>query len=486
MVALEAIIAGMIYRTMIWITTPSMVGMDPDKYAVAISVISDEGIVAISDLGFYGSTQIYHIFNLIMMIVLGSKPEVALQMSTTVFFSVIPVATVGYLAKMLSGDQAAKLGCVLASAGAASITYATLTIPQGTMVILWYLISIILINDKNDSRYTILLVIFITIMSGLHKLGALLALGAISSIAVLKIINTARNGQVQLPAQFGRYAVIAGLIFSIQMVWVTAWIKGVIVKILYIVGRGPPEITTETPAAAKIGGLNVIFEHGSWIVLVLLAGITGLWLISKRTDYQTTGILGISGLSVLLIIGAATTPFSLSIQRAIGIAEPFVIVLAVVGIVALSKRTNRSIAPIFVGLLLITQLGSAGAVPDHPTEIREYLTNSEIDAKEWANTHIDQEIYAHYFVAQEIIDYDNERATYKTGEGGGFSKGWSPVSEYLVTGSLENADGCVLLRKDQSFIRYDSLYELSYDPFVQLNRSNRTKVFENSNTSIYC
>ncbi|QCW05073.1 hypothetical protein [Natrinema pallidum] len=483
----ESIVAGLIYRATIWIATPSMIGMDPDKYAVAISVISDEGVGAISDLGFYGITPIYHLFNVLVMDVSGLSPATALQFTSVLLYAIVPVIIVAHLARRLSGERAAKLGSVLATAGAASIVYATLTIPQGVMQILWYIVATILITAHRDSARTVVLVTLVGIMAGLHKLGALLALGSVAAIAAINPIGAIRDDRVFVPQNLVHYLLIAGLVFTLQMVWLTGWIKGVVFKLTYFVAGSTVQSNIEASAATRTGGLDiVIFEHGSWIVLLLAAGIAGSWILYTRKDRQTAGLLGVSGVSALLIAGAVASPFSLSLQRAIGIGEPFFIILAVIGAVALSRRTNRSVAPAIVGLLLITQLASTGAVPDHPAEVQEYLTDDEVEAKQWANTHLDQEIYGHYFVAQEITEFDGERATYKTGKGGGFPKGWSPASEYLVTGNLSGADGCFFLRKGQDRVRYNGLYRLNYNPITRLKESDRTKVFENSDAVVYC
>ncbi len=461
--------------------------MDPDKYAVAISVVSDEGIGAISDLGFYGSTPIYHIIHVIVMDVSGLSPATTLQLTSTVLYAIVPVVTVAHLTTVLSGHRAAKLGSILAAAGGSTIVYSTLTIPQSTMLILWYLVASILIIGQHNLLRTLLLVIFLAIMAGLHKLGALLPLGGITAIAVIYLIGIIRDSRALTMRHLGHYFLISGLIFGVQMVWLTAWIKGTIAKLIYIVSGSTIEPTVDTPAATTIDGLDsLIFEHGSWMVLMLAAGIAGIWLFYTQSDRKTAGLLGIVGTSTLIIIGAIASPFSLSVERAIGIGEPFFIILAVIGAVILSKQTNRSVAPVIVALLLITQLVGAGAVPDHPVEVQEYLTDDEVNAKQWANAHLDQEIYGNYFIAQEITDFEGERATHKTGEGGGFPEGWSPASEYLVTGNLSGADGCFFLRKGQDKVQYNGLHQLTYDPITRLEHSNRSAVFENSDVVIYC
>ncbi|WP_152423363.1 hypothetical protein [Haloterrigena salina] len=461
--------------------------MDPDKYAVAISRVSDNGIGAISDLGFYGTTPIYHLFHTVVMDISGLGPATTLQITSTIFFALVPVVIVSYLAAMLSGDRAAKLGCILASAGAASIIYATLTIPQGLMLLLWYLVAVILIVDRHHKMSSALLVILIALMASLHKIGAILALGGVVGVAVVNFINAMRDNRVLLPRYLYRYAIIAGLIFMVQMIWLTTWIKAITLKLTYIITGASIDTTIEAPAATKIGGLNYLFfEHSSWILLLFAAGVSGVWLLYTRRDRQTAGLLGISGLAALIICFAVATPFSLSIQRAIGIGEPFLIILAVIGAISLSKRTDKSIAPIVIGILIITQLIGAGVVPDHPTEVNEHLTDEEIEAKDWANKHLDQRIYGHYFVAQEITDFEGERATYKTGAGGGFPSGWSPASKYLVSGNLSEADGCFFLRKGQDRVRYNGLYRLKYDPITRLNESSRALVFENTDVVIYC
>lgn len=487
-IAVESIVAGLLYRLTVLATAPSMIGMDPDKYAVAISLVSDEGVSVISGLGFYGSTPVYHLFHVTILEITNLDPATTLQLSAVVLYSTIPVAVAAYLAVRISGPEAAKLGSILAVSGSASIIYSFLTIPQGLMVIVWYLFAATLITNRNNSGRAALLILFIIIMAGLHKLGAILALGAIVSVISVIIIDILREKRQKVPNELVSYTLIAGLVFSIQMVWLTAWIKGVVSKFLYILGfETVTPSPIETPAATKIGGLDIVFfEHGAWISLLIAAGVAGAWLLYIRTDYESVGLLGIAGVSALAIVMAAATSFSLSLERAIALGEPFFIILIAVGVVSLSKRSNLPLAPAIMSLLIVTQLASAGAVPDHPTEIQEHLTTDEIEAKQWANTHIDQPIYGHYFVAQEITDFDGERATYRTGEGGGFPVGWTPATEFLITGNLSTTDGCFFLRKGQNKVRYNGLYRLDYDPVQQLEGSNRTKVMDNSDVAIYC
>ncbi|WP_455449623.1 hypothetical protein [Natrinema thermotolerans] len=486
-VVIESIVAGLVYRTTIWVATPSMIGMDPDKYAVAISAVSDRGIGAISDLGFYSSAPIYHLINVIVMEVPGLGPAITLQLTSTVLYAIVPVVTVAHLTTILSGHRAAKLGSILAAAGGSSIIYSTLTIPQSAMLILWYLVAIILIIGQHNLVRTLLLFFFLVIMAGLHKLGVLLPLGGITAIAVIHFTSIIRDGRALTMRHLSHWFLISGLIFGLQMVWLTAWIKGIIAKVVYVVSGITIESTVDTPAATTIDGLDIIFfEHGFWIVLMVAAGITGVWLFYTQTDRKIAGLLGISGTSALVIIGAVASPYSLSLERAIGIGEPFFIILAVMGAVILSKRTNSSVAPVIVALLLVMQLAGASAVPDHPVEVQEYLSDDEIEAKQWANANLDQEIYGNYFVAQEIVNFEGERATYKPGAGGGFPEGWSPASEYLVTGNLSAAEGCFFLRKGENRVQYNGLHQLTYDPIQRLENSNRSNIFENANIVIYC
>ncbi|QIB79141.1 hypothetical protein G3A49_13845 [Haloferax volcanii] len=483
-----SVLLGVIYRTTIWVATPSMIGMDPDKYAVSILAVSNGGIDVLSG-GFYANLPLFHTLFTVVFEITGVGPSTALQAPMAILYSTLPVLVTASLAKSLFGVRSSKIGAILASGGSATILYSSLTIPQSHMLLIWYTFVLLLLSTwKRSQGYTFVFLLLIVSMAGTHKLGAGIPFVFIlSTIAFLYVLKN-KIISFKTERQYIVYLLISGVVFAIQMLYITEWAKAIGMKIKDVFTK-TPETTVTVTAASSVGSFPQLFlEHGSWITLLFIGAIAWLGILYTHDSEKVQSLLSVVAVSAFFVVMAIATPFSMSVERAIAIGEPFLIILIVGGLVTFSKRSvgYRYLTPMIVILLLSVQLGTAGAVPDHPAEIQEYLSKDEVEAREWANTHVRSNIYSQYFIAQEIIEYDGPRATFKTGTGGGFAKGWFPLSEFLVTNNLSKVDGCVALRQNQTLVRYNGLFKLNYDPVVQLESSGRTKVYSNEGMSIYC
>jgi hypothetical protein len=463
-----------------------MIGMDPDKYAVGILAVSKRGPEVLSG-GFYGNLPLFYIYFSSVMEITGLDPDIALQLSMTILYSAVPVLTVAFISKRLFSDQAVKIGSVIATAGGATILYSSLTIPQSHMILIWYLIAgLVIINKVSDWKYVGLFVLLSVATTGIHKLGALLPLAGVGGILIMAVINQLRGSRNTTQRTVLTYVMVLTLFLTIQMVYITEWAKAIGLKLRYIFISEIDQTVTVTAATEVSGITHLLLEHGSWIVLLLFAGTAWLWWAVSQSNKRLYPLLGVTAVSAAFIIFAVATPFSMSVERAIAIGEPFFVILIVGGITAVGRTRISVGAKMIVAMLLIAQLGTAAAVPDHPSEIREYLNDEEVDARDWANKHVEADLYGQYFVAQEIVDYDGSQATFKTGAGGGFADGWAPISRYLVTNDIESVDGCIFLRTNQNRVRYVGLYTLDYDPLNQLDYSKRHKLYSSAGVSTYC
>lgn len=115
--------------------------------------------------------------------------------------------------------------------------------------------------------------------------------------------------------------------------------------------------------------------------------------------------------------------------------------------------------------LLITQVAGAPIAPDYPDEPRVYLTQGEIEGKQFAVAVSEQEVAMDYFYAREQTDVASEEASISGGREVNIL-GVIALNEPLLNATLLNEGyGAILLRSDPGVIRFSQGgFRLTWDP----------------------
>lgn len=494
-----SIVAALLYRGTIWLATPSMIGQDPDVYAAAVYRVSTYGgLQAIPEMIFYKKIPLFITFNAAFSNITGVSADTAIQFTAVVLFSAVPVLVVAQILSMFEVLSVVKTGSILAAGLNSSMVFAALPIPNGLMIILWFVSAMLIIAKGVSSKRVYVFVVFLIFsMALIHKLGAIVPFMALSLLAVLQYLQSLRGGNQESIKPTIQLILITFVILSLQMFWLTDWGQVLLTK-LELLFIGQPAFSTPGP---QLEGLEVtrqplvdsiLFERAHWVVSIGLAGLMSLWMLYTRCDRRTTALVAMAGAGVVFMFLAMASPFSLSGRRAIPLGEIFFVTIIVLGVGLLGQRFGRTqfgfrtFFSIVVIILLVSQLAVSPATPDHPKKIQDYLSEPEISAKQYGNEQIPGDVYAPYFVANEQIVTSSPNARYVPGSSGEQIKGWRTLDIYMLNGSVARDDRCVLWRDELRYARFGDIWILEYNPEKRLAKSGKNLLYSNPDARIYC
>lgn len=473
------------FRTVIYLITPSMVGMDPDKVAVGVErIISTGSTNAISELTFYSIASVTHIYAAQTGLVIGTGGRGGL-VAFPVFLTVIPALSAGCICQRLSlrSSSAVAAGILAATAGVVA-AWALQPIPQGMAVGLigFLLVSttvfISVLASSGWARIAYLLpVILATVLLVFTHKAALVFLLVAFVICIVMVGRTSRSESVT------RIGIIVGFLTSIQVFYVTdfAWS---LINLIILPSIGGAAFTTGsielTAARPVLGGLSgAVLNNLHWLLLGICAGLG--WLILAIKEYRFPTTVG----RVVLAFGAGSALMSAVAVVGPGIAYTRILLLAVlpfaVLIGVLINRSPASAATAIVVFLIFFQVTAPMASPDHPAQFRQYLTSEEVTAKQTIGT-ITDNVSTDIYYARELSTISPSK-TYQPGEGVALESGWNPLGRPLFNENLSSVSSVVVLR-DISRYRMSGTQVLVYNPREQLAHE-RSVVYQSGNVTAY-
>jgi hypothetical protein len=476
--------------------SPSLIGRDPDKVAVAVSrVIEFEGIGGIANFYFYSAIPGFHLFVAAIGHALGIPAKQALVLlgiCTPLFL--VPGSVL--LARGWSTKDAAKYASVIVMVATPVLYYGTRPIPQLLSVIL--LPSFLILFDgyiqKNTSSHFIGLLIVTVALLYSHKLPLVVVLGAALAAAGVEYIRKYWADSVRVK-KYISLSVLFGILLALQQLWLTDFfgtVANLILPELFDDRVGAPgEVNIQGIQAVRLlpRTLEVAVGNIDWLVFTLFAGIS--WLVvlwwTRKNDVDHTVILGAATVSGLVVVLSYLAPTGIATRRIMLFAVvPFAATIGI-ALSALSRsipNTGRGVVVSVMFIFIISQVSVTAAVPDHPYGTRGYLSPQEVDGKEWTNDHAAGMVAADFFYAREIVDYDRPGQTYITGPNA-VSEGYIQVSErYLNATVSEQSYPYILYRPD--YRRYTSTYawRLTWNP-EQTFDTSRNRVFDNGGSILY-
>ncbi|WP_146418117.1 MULTISPECIES: hypothetical protein [Haloarcula] len=465
-------------RVYVYLSTPSMIGMDPDKIAVGVERIIQSGSTeAIGNLAFYEVAANFHVLAGVAGILMNTGGREALIISP-ILLTIVPSIAATAIARRFqySGLIAGIITATASALGAWSIQ----PIPQGLavpVVAIFLLASIVYIQEdffnKGSSKIlmTLKLLILLAALTFTHKL----SLGFIAPIFVFATLFSRGNRLL------GSFVIILSCLATLQWFFLTNFGWGLFNVILLpsIIGASFTTGAVDLSAASPVlGGLwGSILTNLHWLTLGAVAGVG--WTFFSHRQYKTrdpsTQLLIATGMiSAVLVAVAVFGP---------GIPYTRVILLAVVPFAIFSEvgvdRLPHVGTVVIVGLLILVQLTAPIASPDHPGQFRQYLTEEEQHAKgtiDGVTSHVSTDIY----YARELHEISAER-TYQTGEEHSLQEGWTPIGASLFNGNISNVKGDIVLR-DINRYRMSGTQVLDYRPLIELR--HRSIVYSSGNVRL--
>ena len=495
---LLAIVAGCGFVAYVfWFAHPSLLNMDPDKVAVAISrVIEFGGVKGMSEYVYYSAVPAFHVFVSSVGIVLGISGKGALILFG-ITVPLIQILGAAALVGAAHNQRARTYAVAIAMVSTAVLYYAVAPIPQLSAAALW--MPFVIMFDKyvrtRSKAHLVGMLVTVSALVYTHKLAMLVTLGTVISAGIVHIIKVRFSREIGVFRPYVTLSILTGFLFTLQNFWLTTFGRTILTeKVAGLfdgeVGAPDPGDTTSYLAVHPLSRTpEVLVGNTDWVLITALAGICWVALLRESVSrlYQHTVVLGASLFLGVLMILSFIAPESSAPRRVLLFATiPFAVCIGVTFSNYFTRHRGRArqVVTVLIIILLVSQLFGSGAVPDHPYEPREYLTHQEIDGKEWANDHVTAEIHADLFYAREIVDFDRPGQTYVTGSDA-VAKGYtSSTGPYLNGTVAEQGYKYVLYRPEYERYQTQGTWVLTWDPESELDGSYN-RVFDNGGAVLY-
>lgn len=500
-VATTVIAAGIAVALRIFIFEwpASMIGKDPDRYAVGvIRIVQTGSLVEIKQvLPVYGTLSAFHLLNSQVALITdfnGRNVLIAIPILIGILF---PLTAVALTSRYTRSPIAIGLSGTIAAIASIGVLFGYWPIVQTIAVLLWCpaIIGISRLFSTGHERDFAMVSILVLALVFAHKLSIFVLTGAVGAALLVR--------HIRMDILLGRQPAMAGgriraerpwmvwlllvIIFAFQWVILTTFVRA------SILGKAIPLLTSGISIApsggdalaavpASPGIMGILARRGDYLVLLPTTAVASLAIWTRDRSWPTCILLGatlmpaiIAGISIVGVGIAAP-------QRAILFGIP--IFSAVIGIAVkrvVGLQSTSQILPLFVLALFVigAQAGSAALTPNYPNQPRLYLTSEEVSAKTFMIGHTDEPVAMDVYYGSEQVDLDDPSASLNLGTAqtpGTISLNDELLNATIVNTSYEN----ILLREFDVAPFINGRYRLTWDPIrMYTNSGGYNRIFDN-------
>lgn len=469
------------YRLRIFLFPASMIGIDPDTYAIQIARITEAGETSTIAFGFYGQAPLHFLKGTITGLITTLPAPAASVVYPIAGGVVIPLIAASVAHRLRPNvPEATVLATGVVSVLGYSVQFSYWPVAQstGVLFLLFVVVSIFTYASAGDKRWLILGILMMLGAVYTHKLSAVATMLSVAGATLLGIVHpaTRRSEEVKRLAT-GAFLIIA-LLTAVQLLFVTGFIR-VIVFQLY--GPSVPDSSLPNPRLAidPYTFTDRMFALSYVILMGLISGLTWLGLCWRTVQNQgpSRDILFLGFVSPLAALVIALYPAGVNPVRTIFYVEVLLVVLIAIGGYRATTESAGSSRPLaryaaIVGIftLLISAGVSPAAAPDWDTLNRNYLTAEEVEAKEWGYERVPETIAADRYYASESPPARIQKR--ESNSGIDFSKFESQTNIYINNNFREDQPPVIVYRDCIEIYRSGfGVWKLTYDPESVLDYS---------------
>ncbi|MFC5970059.1 hypothetical protein ACFPYI_01825 [Halomarina salina] len=497
-------IGAVAIRSVIYLWPASMIGMDPDVYALGVNQVMRTGTLEpiAQSLPKYAILSEFHMFNAAVSLVAGFNGGDVLLPTVIISGLLLPLTAVAIAFRWYSGPyQSLVVGvCVIiAGISALSVSFGYLPIVQSIAVLTWCPTIIFLTRwVVNENRRDFIgFLLGLTVALAAHKISIFIPF-LISSLALVLYITQSLlwrpNPNLQWRQIHPQRALLLTIAFALALViqwgFITNFLKSVIIsKAIPLLTGGVSVVPKDSPAlAAEVsnpGIAGIIIRRAHYLVLLPTVSIAGVWLWYGRRDWYTSFLVSAAAVPIILA-GISIAGVSVVAPRRV-LFYGLVVFAPILGIAIAKLRDHvphqgPALVAIIVLMLLIPQLG-ASLAPDFPGQSRQYLTSGEVTGKNAFMQYSHEPVAMDYYYAIETVEFDSSAAIVLKVPNS--ESGVIPLNDLLLNATLvESSTQAVLLRNNVEIIRFHrGNYRLHWNPVDQMTVSPRfNRTYDNGQT----
>ncbi len=492
------------YRTYTFVFPASMIGLDPDQYAVWINQLVAAGSIEAMDVGFYQNAPFFPLLNGLFSIISGLPVRTAMIITPLLTGILIPLSIYAIVV-YFTEEQVVRVGITASLIGAVATQGVKLSywpIPQMLATLFLCLLVVVTIRSisapRRGYRFSVLFVAFLLSLSLTHKLPMLVVVLFVGTFAILFLfpkpiarrLGLDERGEYRLWILFG----IASMMLFVQWTYIADFFDSVVIKLGALLGSGPPKISPAlmNPTAAVSPYpqvVGILLQNLHALALLVIGAVA--WLIlayTNRSKRSVQTLLAVTAILFLLFPITIIVPSEFIYTRVTLFIEPFLAAIIAAAFVRQSNRSqqllSRALSVATVGILvfvIVTQVVAVGAAPDFPGAPRMYLTSEEVTAKEFGYQHLDDSVAGPYY-AHERPFPDQQVAA--TGALSGRANTYAPLTESLYNATLISDCHPNVLYRQIAVYRFQGPWQLTWNPQPALD-GHYNRIYANGGAQHY-
>ena len=425
------VLLSVVYRSYIFLFPASLVGVDPISYAAQIGRVMRTGTAGAITFNFYSDVS----FSITFPAMFGLMAELSAPDALVIYPLLIGVLTPLVVADLTlraaSRDLALKafIAALVGAVAAVFTRFAYWPIAQTLGMAFWmmFIVTAIKYYEIRSRRVFLLIMLTFIGMTFAHKLPLLIVFTVISALvlvtATIRLFEWWGGTSTIKRPQGVIIGMLSGTLMLTQWAYLTRFIRSVLLKAIGVlttdeISIAPPAaVSPPTAAVAPSSGvLSVLSRRSYALVLIPLGGLAFLYLSfrSQERERPTIKVLLIATVMPMLLLGLgilARHPASPmpppAPNRFVSFLEPVLIPLIAVVFVKgirsnwVSSRWLSRLATVgsvlLIGVVLVSQIYTAPALPDYSNTPRYYLTAEETEAKSFGYEYTDEPIHTDWF-----------------------------------------------------------------------------------------
>lgn len=489
---------AVLYRTYLFSYPMGLIGTDPYTYAYQIERTMRAGSVDAIQLSFYSDASAFISFSAMFGLMSGLPAPETLIIYPAIVGTVIVLAAVVLTTYVVPGRglREGVIAGIIATVATATIHHAYVPVAQTLAVVLWGFFVFLSVRyyEFRSKRAFLLAVLALIALVSTHKLPLLIVFATLATfVSFTGIREVARRRRQRKFTRLSRthrfgltLTLLSAMFLYFQWAYVTDFIIAVVSTATAVFSTGtsvsPPLATPTAAVEPQSEAVGILLRRAHGLVLLPIGGLAWLFVLyDRRTVPAALILLSASAASIGFLVLSAFNPGTTSTSsplRYLFFVEPVLIpiVAAVLGRVSV-RRWAGVLSLALVVVLLISQVYSVPAIPDHPGGPREYLTTQEIEGKEFGYTHAAGPIYADWYLTvagpQQGTNIDDPQQ-YRSLEG------------QLLNGTVAGRGyEYIVLRTNVDIYRTKiGLWQLTWNPEATLDESY-SRVYANGDLSLY-